>query len=101
MCHEESLTSKFTGGKYASLLSLPPNYFITKGVEFKICPIVLRASGIDVILGMDWMKQQDASIQCKGKVVALTTPKWDRICVEVAVQPQPTATVNQLDNSVS
>ena len=50
-----------------------------RGVEFKICPIVLRASGIDVILGMDWMKQQDASIQCKGKAVALTTPKGDII----------------------
>ncbi|XP_021311846.1 uncharacterized protein LOC110433666 [Sorghum bicolor] len=55
----------------------------------------------DVILGMDWMKQQDASVECKGKAVALTTPKGDRICVEVAVQPQPTATVNQLDNNVN
>ena len=57
-----------------------------RGVEFNICPIVLRASGIDVILGKDWMKQ-DALIQCKGKAVALTTPKGDRIYVEVAVQP--------------
>ena len=28
-----------------------------RGLEFKVSPIVLRTSGIDVILGMDWMKQ--------------------------------------------
>jgi hypothetical protein len=30
---------------------------ILRGVEFKITPIVLRTSGIDVILGIDWMMQ--------------------------------------------
>jgi hypothetical protein len=37
---------------------------VLRGVEFKITPIVLRTSGIDVILGMDWMKQNQAVIQC-------------------------------------
>ena len=35
-----------------------------RGVEFKVSPIVLRTSSIDVNLGMDWMKQQQAVIQC-------------------------------------
>jgi hypothetical protein len=34
-----------------------PACMILRGVEFKITPIVLRTSGIDVILGMDWMMQ--------------------------------------------
>jgi hypothetical protein len=38
---------------------------VLRGVEFKIAPIVLRTSGIDVILGMDWMKQNQAVIQCQ------------------------------------
>jgi hypothetical protein len=38
---------------------------ILRGVEFKITPIVLRTSGIDVILGMDWMMQNQAMIQCQ------------------------------------
>ena len=88
-------------GSMQAAYSCLPLTLTLRGVEFKICPVVLGASGIDVILGMDWIKQQDASIQCKGKAVALTTPKGDRIYVEVAVQHQPTATVNQLDNSVN
>ena len=72
-----------------------------RGVEFKVSPIVLRTSGIDVILGMDWMMQQQAVIQCKEKVVVLTTPNGERISVDVVVQKQLTATVNQLDDNVN
>ena len=62
---------------------------------------MLRTSGIDVILGMDWMKQNRAVIQCQEKVVVVTTPNRDRISVDVVVQKQPTAIVNQLDDSVN
>ena len=56
-------------------------------------PIVFRTSSIDVILGMDWMMQQQAVIQCK-KVVVVTAPNGDRISVDVVVQKQSMATVN-------
>ena len=62
---------------------------------------MLRTSGIDVILGMDWMMQQQAMIQCKEKVVVVTAPNGDRISVDVVVQAQPTTTVNQLDDSIN
>jgi hypothetical protein len=45
---------------------------------------------------MDWMKQHRAVIQCQERSVAVTSPNGDRICVEVTVQAQPTAIVNQL-----
>ena len=64
-------------------------------------PIVLRTSGIDVILGMDWMMQQQAMIQCKMKVVVVTALNGDRISVDVVVQAQPTAIVNQLDDRIN
>jgi hypothetical protein len=47
---------------------------------------MLRTAGIDLILGMDWMMRHQAVVQCKEKVVALTTPKVDIINVEVVVQ---------------
>jgi hypothetical protein len=62
---------------------------------------VLRTAGIDLILGLDWMKQNQAVIQCKEKAVALTTPKGDRISVEIVVQKQQTAIVNRLDDNVN
>ena len=49
------------GSMQASYHCLPTSLSL-RGVEFKVSPIVLRASGIDVILGMDWMKQQQAVI---------------------------------------
>jgi len=48
------------GSMQASYRCLPTSLSL-RGVEFKVSPIVLRASGIDVILGMDWMKQQQGS----------------------------------------
>ena len=47
------------------------------------------------------MKQHRVVIQCQEKAVVLTTSKGDRISVDVAVQEQPTATVNQLNDSVN
>ena len=55
---------------------------------------MLRTSGIDVILGTDWMKQNRAVIQCQEKVVVVTTPNGDRISVDVVAQKQPTTIVN-------
>ena len=49
-------------------------------------PIMLRIAGIDLILGMDWMKQHRAVIQCQEKFVVVTSPNEDRIYVEVVVQ---------------
>jgi hypothetical protein len=47
------------------------------------------------------MKQNQAVIQCQEKAVALTTPKGDRISVEIVVQKQQTAIVNRLDDNVN
>ena len=44
---------------------------------------------------------QQVVIQCKEKAVALTTPKGDRISVDVGVQKQPIATMNQLDECIN
>jgi hypothetical protein len=88
------------GSMQASYRCLPIN-LILRGVEFKVSPIVLRTDGIDLILGLDWMKQNQAVIQCKEKAVALTTPKGDRVSVEIVVQKPQTATVNRLDDNVN
>ena len=48
-----------------------------RGVDFKVSPIVLRTAGVDLILGTDWMMQQDAKIKCEGKVMELTSPTED------------------------
>jgi len=89
------------GGTMPASYCCPSANLSLRGVDFPVNLVVLRTSGIDVILGMDWMKQHRAVIQCKEKVVALTTPKGDKISVEVAVQAPPIAIVNQLDDEAN
>ena len=47
------------------------------------------------------MKQHRAVIECQEKAIVLTTSKRDRISVDVVVQEQPTATVNQLNDNAN
>ena len=89
------------GGSMSASYWSPSASISLRGVDFKVKPIVLRTTGIDLILGMDWMKQHWAVIQCQEKSVVVTSPNGDRICVEVVVQAQPTATVNQLDGDAN
>ena len=74
------------GGSMQACYHCLPTSLSLRGVEFKVSPIVLRTSGIDVILDMDWMKQNRVVIQCQEKVVVVTAPNGDRISVDVVVQ---------------
>jgi hypothetical protein len=38
------------------------NEYYLKGIEFTASHVVLKTSGIDDILGMDWLKQRRAVI---------------------------------------
>jgi len=86
------------GGTIPVSYCCPSASLCLREVDFLISPMVMRTLGIDVILCLDWMKKHQTDIKCKEKVVALTTPKGERISVDVAVQAPPTATMNQLDD---
>jgi hypothetical protein len=48
-------------------------------IDFEADLVILTSSGIDVILGMDWLNKHDGIILCAKKSVLLTTPQRDRI----------------------
>jgi hypothetical protein len=50
-------------------------------------PVVLEESTIDLILGMNWLKQWKAVIHCARGTVELSSPDGDRF--EVTVAPPP------------
>jgi hypothetical protein len=56
------------------------------GIYFQADIVVLTSSGIDVILGMDWLGECDGIILCAKKSVLLTSLQGDRIVV-VATAP--------------
>jgi hypothetical protein len=49
------------------------------GVDFLTNLVVLKSWGINVILGMDWLRSCDGVIQCRKKSVLLTSPQGERI----------------------
>jgi hypothetical protein len=49
------------------------------GVDFLANLVVLKSWGIDVIPGMDWLRTCDGVIQCRKKLVLLTSSKGERI----------------------
>jgi hypothetical protein len=75
-----------------------------RGVEFVANLIVLESNGIDVILGMDWLRKHKVHIDCVKKSIKLTTPGGKEM--EFVEEPVVTAKgvanrakVNQLDAS--
>jgi hypothetical protein len=50
-----------------------------RGMDFQADLVVLTSSGIDVILGMDWLGECDGKILCAKKSSLLTSPQGDRI----------------------
>jgi hypothetical protein len=54
---KEPLLVNSSGGTMQTTNQCLPISMILRVVEYKITPILLRTSGIDVILGMDWMMQ--------------------------------------------
>jgi hypothetical protein len=64
-------------------------------IDFQADLVVLTSSGIDVILGMDWVGECDRIILCAKKSVLLTSPQGDRIEVVATAPSKEQGKVNQ------
>jgi hypothetical protein len=70
------------------------------GVDFPSNLLVLKSWGIDVILGMDWLRKYDGVIQCREKSVHLTSLQGDRIEFIAALSPTGKEIVNSMKGKV-
>jgi hypothetical protein len=50
--------------------------------------VILKSSGIDVILEMDWLGKHDGIILCAKKSVLLTSPQGQRIEFVATANPK-------------
>jgi hypothetical protein len=57
----------------------PQVHLKIRGIDFQADLVVLTSSGIDAILGMDWLGECDGIILCAKKSVLLTSPQGDTI----------------------
>jgi hypothetical protein len=73
------LLINFLNGKMKSAYVCPQVNLKIRGIDFQADLVVLTSSGIDVILGMDWLGKSDRIILCAKKSVLLNSPQGDRI----------------------
>jgi hypothetical protein len=59
-----------------------------RGIDFQADLVVLITSGMDMILGMDWLGECDGIILCAKKLVLLTNPQGERIEVVATVSSE-------------
>jgi hypothetical protein len=57
-------------------------------IDFQADLVILTSSGIDVILGMDWLGKHDAIILCAKRFVLLTSAQGDRIEFVATASPK-------------
>jgi hypothetical protein len=82
-------------GEMRSTYICPQVNLKIRGIDFQADLIVLTSSGIDVILGMDWLGECDGIILCAKKSVLLTNPQGDRIEVSATTSSNKEREVNQ------
>ena len=41
------------------------------GIEFQADLVVLKTEGLDVVLGMDWLRKHHGNISCRDRTVTL------------------------------
>jgi len=92
------LVSSPCGGMKAAYLCPNVNLKIM-GVDFMTNLIILDSSGIDEIMGMDWLSKCDRVILCAKKLVLLTSPQGDRVEFVATLPSAEHCVVNQLEGT--
>jgi hypothetical protein len=94
---KSKLLIKSPGGELRATHSCPQTKIEIRGINFLVVLIILESSGIDVILGIDYLTKYDGVISCANRMVTLTSPQGERIEVNVSMPATAEAMVNQLE----
>ena len=86
------------GGMKAAYICPKVNLKIME-VDFPANLIVLNSSGIDVILGMDWMGGCNGVINCANRSVQSTSPQGDIVELVATLPSAEHCVVNQLEGT--
>jgi hypothetical protein len=92
---KKKLLIRSPGGELRATHSCPQTKIEIRGLSFLVELIVLESSGIDVILGIDYLTRYDRVISCAKRMVTLTSSQGERIEVNVSMPATVEAMVNQ------
>jgi hypothetical protein len=94
---KKKLLIRSPGGELRAIHSCLETKIEIRGLSFLVELIILESSGIDVILGIDYLTKYDGVIFCAKRMVTLTSPQGERIRVNVSMPATAEAMVNQLE----
>jgi hypothetical protein len=84
------------GGKVFTIQVVVKPPLNVKGRVYKTYLIVLDGQGIDVILGMSWMKRHRALLDTATRVEHLDSPEHGSVTLQLASTHVPTASVHHI-----
>jgi hypothetical protein len=67
-------------------LKCPRVKIMINGVEFQADLVVLKTEGLNIILGMDWLKRHHGNISCSN--IAVTLTNHNGITVKCSLKPR-------------
>jgi hypothetical protein len=94
---KKKLLIRSPGGELRAIHSCPQTKIEIRGLSFLVELIILESSGIDVILGTDYLTKYDGVISCAKRMITLTSLQGERIEVNASMPAIAEAMVNQLE----
>jgi hypothetical protein len=76
------------GGEIRTKHICPAISITIRGVDFLVNLIVLDSKGIDIILGMDWLRKYDGVILCAKRAIRLTREDDTIVEFNAAIQAE-------------
>jgi hypothetical protein len=70
-----------------------------RGVDFLANLIVLDSKGIDIILGMDWLRKYDGVILCAKRAIKLTREDGTIVEFNVVIQAEQVSLLNKVQGT--
>ena len=88
------------GARLHTHLIIPSVSLELGGKIFQTKPIVLPSQGIDIILGMNWMKKHCAIINTSSRVIQLNSPTYGPIDIHLSQHEIPTTVIYHLEGKI-
>jgi hypothetical protein len=87
------------GGEMRTKHICPAVSITVRGVDFLANIIVLDSKGIDIILGMDWLRKYDGVILCAKRAIRLTKEDGTIVEFNAAIQADQVSLLNKVQGT--
>jgi hypothetical protein len=87
------------GGEMRTKHICPAISITIRGVDFLANLIVLDSKGIDIILGMDWLRKYDRVILCAKRAIRLTKEDGTIVQFNAAIQTEQVSLLNKVQGT--